>query len=102
MILIAQILGWELYDRQTAGPGWLNIKLVKVDPAKREQPIKRRGRNRWRKLNWWLGYNGKRFARCHDADHLAEHYPEICAWVTSCCTAQHERYLRGNQPLTAA
>jgi hypothetical protein len=69
MTALASVGSWTLYERKRRQPGheWLSLKLVHTGPA--------------RKRNWWLGWNGERLARCHDADHLAEHHAEIMQWV---------------------
>ena len=46
---------------------WRNLKLVRSGDAP--------------KHNWWLAWNGKRLARSNDAAKLAEHHPEVEAWV---------------------
>jgi hypothetical protein len=46
---------------------WRNLKLVRSGEAP--------------KNNWWLAWNGNRLARSRDAAVLAEHNPEIEAWV---------------------
>ena len=74
MILIAKRPYWELYDRQRSFGQWHNFKLVAL----------RAGRC---KRNWWLGWNGQRFDSGSDAKFLAEHEPEIHAWVHSRCAA---------------
>jgi hypothetical protein len=67
MRLIAQIPGWSLYDRDAGSNGWTSLKL--------EAPGRRP------KRSWWLGFNGGRLARNHDAALLERHQPDIYAWV---------------------
>jgi hypothetical protein len=49
--------------------GWLSLKLS----ANR--------RDHGRKRNWWLGWNGQRLARNHDAALLFAHHLEIYLWL---------------------
>jgi hypothetical protein len=71
--------GWTLYicDRQTIYFGydreiiygdWVRLKLEARD-------IKRR------KSDWWLSWNGVRFARSHDSELLVKQHPEIHDWL---------------------
>ena len=46
-----------------------------IAPRNGEQPM--------HKANWWLGWNGERLARNHDARLLYENNPEIFEWVVS-------------------
>ena len=67
MTTIAKRDGFTLYERpDRASPPWRSFKLV--------------GRT-GRKRNWWLGWNGERLARNSDTVLLAEHRPEVHAWV---------------------
>lgn len=56
---------FNLKDRSTLE--WRNLKLVRKGKAP--------------KNNWWLAWNGERFAVNHDEGKLAEHHPEIRGWV---------------------
>ena len=69
---------FERRDRSTSE--WRSLKLVRTggDAVKR-------------KRNWYLGWNGERLSRNADTAHLAEHYPEIAAWVIARLPS---RYLR--------
>jgi beta-lactamase class D len=69
IIPVASAESWTLYERTgKAGSDWRSLKLIRTG-------------GRGRKRNWWLGWNGERLARCHDAENLAEHNPEILQWV---------------------
>lgn len=39
--------------------------------------------DRTSKSTWWIGWNGTRLARNYDAGRLAEHAPELYAWVVA-------------------
>jgi hypothetical protein len=67
--------GWILYCRHQSEE-WINLKLVSTNG---------RGirKERNRKRNWWLAWNGERLANNTDAGKLNEHHPEIYAWVRS-------------------
>ena len=58
---------FRLNDRSSGE--WHNLKLVFA--GKREH-----------KANFSFGWNGERFSKCHDMDIMAEHYPELVAFVS--------------------
>jgi len=51
-----------------AQSGWRNLKLETV-------------KHRKQKNNWWLAWNGTRFAMNADTSKLEKHFPEAVAWV---------------------
>jgi hypothetical protein len=60
--------GFVLFERPSkANEVWRSLKLTCSERRK--------------KRNWWLGWNGERLARNRDAGLLAEHDPEVYAWV---------------------
>lgn len=65
--LLAEKEGWELWSK-AATNGWFNLKLIHLEP-------------RNEKGNFWLGYNGERFAQNRDLVTLQEHEPEMLRWV---------------------
>ncbi|MDN3279098.1 hypothetical protein QWJ07_32875 [Frankia sp. RB7] len=69
MTALASTGDWTLFERKRRKPGhaWLSLKLVTTGAS--------------RKKNFWLGWNGRRLARCHDLDHLTEHHAEVMQWV---------------------
>ena len=50
-------------------PDWVNLKLVLKKP------------HRAPKANYWLAWNGKRFAKNHDEEVLRKRQPEVYAAV---------------------
>lgn len=68
--LVASTAGYHLFrldDRSSID--WVNFKLVFA--GKREH-----------KANFSFGWNGERFAKCHDMDAMVEHYPELLEFVS--------------------
>jgi hypothetical protein len=45
---------------------------------------------RGRKRSWWFGFNGERLARNSDSSRLAEHCPEVYAWVLASLAGKAE------------
>lgn len=67
---IAAIMGeWSLRTTSGARGNWRQFKLVAT--TTRSMP----------KRCYWLGWNGKRMAKSHDAGLLAQYQPTIYAWV---------------------
>jgi hypothetical protein len=59
---------FALFERpDKASPPWRSLKLIRTDKGP--------------KKNWWLGWNGERLAVNNDQRKLAEHHPDIEAWV---------------------
>jgi len=67
--ILASANEWVLFDTGKGANGWRSLKL------------KLRGRGKIPKRNWWIGFNGERFARNHDLGVLARHNPDVLAWV---------------------
>jgi hypothetical protein len=59
-------------DNDDSRLGFRQFKLVSKQPM--------------HKVNWWLGWNGERLARNHDARLLYENNPEVFEWVVSTLT----------------
>jgi hypothetical protein len=71
LVQISGMAAFTLYDRpRHANGGWRSLKLTCP--------------TRQKKRAWWLGWNGERLARNHDAGLLADHEPEIYRWVIQC------------------
>jgi len=66
--LIAENNTWALYDRFAPSGEWQNLKLVSKQPVAI-------------KANYWLAWNGQRFAKCRDVALLDEHRPELMEWL---------------------
>jgi hypothetical protein len=71
-MVIAQHDGFTLIELKRQG-GWHSMKLT--------HPRGFVGSGRRRKRIWWLGWNGERLARNHDAETLHQCRPDIYAWV---------------------
>jgi hypothetical protein len=84
MELIASTDHFALFDRPDFAQGeWRSLKLERTD-------------SKGQKRNWWLGWNGERFARNADAGKLAEHHPDVYDWVISSLKgAEHDQRRAG-------
>jgi hypothetical protein len=60
---------WELYDRFKQNGDWSAFKLVSKEP-------------RLHKANYWIGWNGERFARNRDFCNLEANAPDVVEWLT--------------------
>lgn len=69
--IIAEHEGWKLIERHSSN-GWIALKLERRSG---------KGFIRHSKRSWWFGWNGERLSRTHDLQLLAEHHPDIEAWV---------------------
>jgi hypothetical protein len=66
--LITFVGDFELWCWETKG-GWMTLKLVLTPPL------------RARKANYWLGWNGQRFANTSDLTRLRTLQPQLYEWL---------------------
>lgn len=55
---------WLVFVKDSPDSEWMTVKVVAVDRAPS-------------KANYWLGWNGKRFAQQQDAFAIMQHRPEL-------------------------
>jgi hypothetical protein len=71
---------FKLYRRpHRSNDSWISLKLIRPLGKKR---------------NWWLGWNGERLAKNHDAMLLFKHEPEIYQWVINTLSAHGEFHVK--------
>lgn len=61
---------WRAFARPEPTTPWVNVRVV----AKGSAP---------HKANYWLGWNGERWAESHDSDALRAHRADLLAWLDS-------------------
>lgn len=67
-VLVAENEQWAIYDRLRPSGKWSAIKIVSKKP-------------RAIKANYWLGWDGERFAKNRDYRLLAANRPEVARWA---------------------
>lgn len=69
--VVGRTEGWVLYEKYDGNPnGWLNLKLVAANRSKH-------------KANYWLAWNGERFASNKDIQFIKDHRRDLFEWLIS-------------------
>jgi hypothetical protein len=70
-VVVAENEGWKIFEMQKKSQNqWLSLKAV--------SKVKRRN-----KANFWLAWNGDRFAAGKDLAIMVQHWPELYEWAHS-------------------
>lgn len=66
---------WLVYGKLKAGEAWMTVKVVSAQP-------------RAHKANFWIGWDGKRFAQHKDYVTLLQHHPDLVQAVEEVLAGQ--------------